>query len=162
MRPVWTLLLVVGLIGGMASYIRFANSVSHPTIDFSLDYAQGKLELVVERSFECVPYEVAETKALEVRLKGEVVYSVNETLPVDREVRFEIEEGIETGDNEIAIVANRDWLDAGFGAIQATVYWNDIPIAKQTITAEKDVELVTGTLLFHVDDNAEPQGHQHR
>ena len=76
-------------------------------------------------------------------------------------MRFVIEEGIEIGDNEIAIVANRDWLGAGFGAIQATVYWNDIPIAKQTITAAKDVETVTGTLLFHIDDTAEPQGHQH-
>jgi len=161
MRPFWTLLLVVALIGGMASYIQFANSVSHPTIDFSLNYAEGKLELTVERSFECVPYELAEIKALEVSLKGEVVYSVDETLPVDSEVRFVVEEGIEVGDNEIAIVANRDWLNTSFGAIQVTVYWNDIPIAKQTITAEKDVETVTGTLLFHVDDTAETQGHQH-
>ena len=161
MRPFWTLLLVVALIGGMASYIRFANSVSYPTIDFSLDYAEGKLELVVERSFECVPYKWTETKALEVSLKSEIVYSVDETLPIDREVRFVIEEGIENGDNEIVIVANRDESDVGFGAIQATVYWNDIPIAKQTITAAKDVAIVTGTLLFHVDDTAEPQGHQH-
>ncbi len=161
MRPIWTLLLVVALIGGMASYISFANSVSHPSVDFSLDYAQGKLELAIERSFECAPYELAETQALEVNLKGEVVYSVNEVLPADREVRFLIKEGIEVGDNEVAIVANRDWLNAGFGAIKATVLWNDIPIAEKTITAEKDVELVTGTLLFHVDADAATQGHQH-
>lgn len=161
MRPIWTLLLVVALVGGMASYIRFANSVSYPAVDFSLDYADGKLELVIERSFECVPYELTETKALEVSMKNEVVYSVDDVLPVDREVRFFIEDGIEVGDNEVVVVANRNWEDAGFGAVKATVFWNDIPIASQTITAEKDVEQVTGTLLFHVDDTPEHAGHQH-
>ena len=161
MRPVWTLLLVVVLLGGMAAYIRFANSVRYPTADFSVDYAQGKLELVIERSFECVPYELTETKALEVSLKGEVVYSVDEVLPADQEVRFLIESGVEVGDNELSVVANRSWLDAGLGALQATVLWNDIPIAEQTITVEKDAELLSGTLLFHVDDAADVQGHQH-
>ena len=102
MRPIWTLLLVAALIGGMACYIQFANSVSYSAPDFSVDYAQGKTELVIERSFECVPYELTETKALEVRLKGEVVYSVDELLPVDREVRFPIDEGVEVGDNEVS------------------------------------------------------------
>lgn len=161
MRPVWTLLLVAALIGGMAGYIKFANSVSYPTADFSVDYAQGKLELVIERSFECVPYELAETKALEVGLKGKVVYSADEVLPVDREVRFTINEGVEVGDNEVSIVANRNGGDAGLGALQATVFWNDIPIAEKTITADKYAEIVSGTLLFHVDDPEPAEGHQH-
>lgn len=161
MRPFWTLLLICSLVGGMASYIRFANSVQYPSADFSVDYTQGKLELVIERSFECVPYELTETKALEVSLKGEVVYSAGEVLPVDQEVRFLIESGVEVGDNELSIVANRPWLDAGLGALQATVLWNDIPIAEQTITVAKDVELLSGTLLFHVDDAAGIQEHQH-
>ena len=161
MRPIWTLLLITALIGGMAGYIKFANSVSYPTADFSVDYAQGKVEIIIERSFECIPYELAETKALEVSLKGEVVYSVNEVLPVDQEVRFSIDDGAEVGDNEVSIVANREWLDAKFGALKATVLLNDIPIATQTFTVEKDVELVSGSLLFHIDGAGQAKGHQH-
>ena len=161
MRPIWTLLLIAALIGGMAGYIHFANSVSYPTADFSVEYAQGKVELVIERSFECVPYELTETKALEVSLKGEVVYSANEVLPVDQEVRFSIDDGVEVGDNEVLIIANREWMDAGFGAVQATVLLNDIPIAKQTFTAAKDDEIVSGSLLFHIDAPSQSEGHQH-
>ena len=162
MRPIWTLLLIIALIGGMASYINFANSVSYPAPDFSVEYAQGKVELLIERSFECVPYELAETKALEVSLKGEVVYSVDEPLPANQEVRFPIDEGVEVGDNEVSIVANREWsMDAGFGAVKATVLWNDIPIATQTFTVEKDVELVSGSLLFHINGSDQAEGHQH-
>lgn len=161
MRPIWTLLLVALLIGGMAAYIQFANGVSYPTAEFSVEYAQGKVELVIERSFECIPYELTETKALEVSLKGEVVYSNNERLPLDQEVRFSIDEGVEVGDNEISIVSNREWMDAGFGALQATVLMNDIPIAQQTFTVGKDVEIVSGSLLFHIDESGQTEGYQH-
>ena len=161
MRPIWTLLLITALIGGMAGYIHFANNVSYPAADFSPEYAQGKIELVIERSFDCVPYELTETKALEVKLKGNVVYSAAEPLPTDREVRFSIDDGVEVGDNEVLIVANREWMDAKFGALQATVLFNDIPIATQTFTVEKDVELVSGSLLFHIDDAEQNTGHQH-
>ena len=161
MRPIWTLLLIAALIGGMAGYIQFANGVSYPAPDFSAEYAQGKVEIVIERSFDCVPYELAETKALEVRLKGEVVYSVDELLPISQEVRFPIDDGVEVGDNEVSIVANREWMDAGFGALKATVLWNDNPIATHTFTVEKDVELVSGSLLFHVEDASQTEGNQH-
>ena len=161
MRPIWTLLLIAALIGGMASYIQFANSVRYPTANFSPEYAQGKVELVIDRSFECVPYELTETKALEVSLKGDVIHSVNERLPADREVRFLIDEGVEVGDNEISIIANREWMDAKFGALQATVLLNDIPIAIQTFTVEQDVEVVSGSLLFHIDEAGQTEGHQH-
>ena len=160
MRPIWTLLLIAALIGGMAGYIQFANSVRYPAADFSAEYAQGRVELVIERSFECIPDELTETKSLEVRLKGEDIYSVDEILPPDQEVRFSIDDGVEVGDNEVLIVANREWLDAGFGALKATVLWNDIPIATETFTAEKDVELISGSLLFHIDDAGQTEGHQ--
>ena len=160
MRPIWTLLLIAALVGGMACYIQFANSVRYPAADFSPEYAQGKVELVLQRSFDCVPYELTETKALEVSLKGEIVFSADKLLPADSEVRFPIDEGVEVGDNEVSIVANREWGEQ-FGALQATVLLNDIPIAKQTFTVDQDAELVSGSLLFHIDDAEQTAGHQH-
>ena len=161
MRPIWTLLLIAALVGGMAGYIQFANSVRYPAPDFSVEYAQGKFELGIERSFDCVPYELAETKALEVSFKDEIVYSSNEPVPADQEIRFSIDDSVEVGDNEISIAANRDGTTAGFGALQATVYWNDIPIAEKTFTVEKYAEMISGSLLFHVDDASQTEGRQH-
>ena len=160
MRPFLTLLIVIGLMAGMGSYINFAKSIQRESQDFSVDYASGKFEVLVERSFECVPFEIAEVNAIEVRLKGEPVFVSKERLPVDVEVRFAIDEGVELGDNELLIVANRDFLSEGLAAIKTTVLWNDIPIKTQTITAEPGLEMVTGTVLFHVDD-AQESDHEH-
>ena len=161
MRPIWTLLLIAALIGGMAGYIQFANGVSYPAPEFSVEYAQGKIELVIERSFECVPYKFTETKALEVSLKGEVLYSTNEPVPADQEIRFVLEQGVEVGDNEVSIVANRDGADAGLGALRATVFVDDIPITEQTYTVENNFEFLSESLLFHIDDASQIEEHEH-
>lgn len=162
MRPFLTLLIVIGLMVGTGSYIKFANSIQRESQEFSVDYATGKFEVLVQRSFECVPFEIAEVNALEVRLKGKTVYVSKENVPVDAEVRFSIDEGVEIGDNEILIVANRDFLSEGLAAIQTTVLWNEIPIKTETITAEPESEMVSGTVVFHVDDAQDLESeHEH-
>jgi hypothetical protein len=149
---------------GMGAYIQFANSIQRESQDFTVDYATGKFEVLVERSFECIPFEIADVKALEVRLKGKVVYAAEKNVPISDVVRFTIDDGVEIGDNEILVVANRDFLSEGLAAIKTTVLWNDIPLTEKTITAEPESEMVSGTVLFHVDadvDVADESEHKH-
>lgn len=160
MRPLLTLLIVISLMAGTGAYIRFANSIQRESQDFTTDYATGKFEVLVERSFECLPFEIAEVNALEVRLKGKAVYVSKNNVPIDSEIRFSIDAGVEIGDNEILVLANRDFLSEGLAAIKTTVLWNDIPIQTEIITADPESEMVSGTILFHVAKNKKAK-HEH-
>lgn len=158
MRPLFALLLAFGLIGGMAGYIQFARSVHRPPSEYQADFATGLYEVELMRTFDCVADDLAELKALEVRFRGEAIFESAKNLQADERVRFEIPAGVENGENEISIIANRDFLDTELAAIRVTLFRNDVPLRKQTITSEPEIATVSGSVVFRVSDS---KGHAH-
>ena len=100
MRPFLALLLSVFLIGGMSVYIQFARSVRRPVVDFQAEFAEAEFEVELRRTFDCVGDPLLEVAALEVYFRDEKIYSSDQDLPQDEAVRFAVERGVETGENE--------------------------------------------------------------
>jgi hypothetical protein len=151
MRPLYALLLTIGLIGGMAAYIQFAKSVNRPPTQFDVEFATGKFEVELERTFAAVPFAAAEVKAIEVQLKQQPVFERLDSVPAGETIRFSIDEGVEDGENELVVMANREFLSEGLAAIKVRVLRDDIPVAEKTITGAPNMEMISGTVLFKAE-----------
>jgi len=151
MRPLYALLLTIGLIGGMAAYIQFAKSVNRPPTKFDVEFATGKFEVEIERTFAAVPFEAAKVKAIEVQLKQLPVFERSNAVPAGEAIRFSIDEGVENGENELIVTANREFLSEGLAAIKVRVLRDDIPVAEKTITGAPNMEMISGTVLFKAE-----------
>lgn len=158
MRPLLSLLLSVFLIGGMSAYIQFARSVRRPAVDFQAEFSEAQFEVELERTFDCIGDPLLEVAALEVFFRGDKIYSSGGDLPREEDVRFSIEQGVETGENEISINANRE--EFGFGAIAVTLYRNDIPIQRITLPSAPDVPTVSGSVVFEGSETTSEQDHE--
>lgn len=160
MRLFLAALLTLVLIGGMGVYIQFARSVRRPPPIVQADMAEGVFEVELARTFNCVADKFAELKALEVSFRGNVIYSKEEDIDAETPLRFSIPGGVETGENEISVQANRDFLETGLAAIQVTLYRNDVPIRRQTITSEPEISTVSGSVVFVVKSKGQHDDHR--
>lgn len=158
MRPVLAFLLSAFLIGGMSLYIQFARSVRRPAVDFQAEFSEAQFEVELQRTFDCVGDPLLEIAALEVHFRDEKIYASEADLPRDQPVRFLIKGGVETGENEISITANRE--EFGFGAIAVTLYRNDVPIQQATLPSAPDVPTVSGSVVFEGTETESEHVHE--
>ncbi|MFT5302421.1 MAG: hypothetical protein ACI87E_000842 [Mariniblastus sp.] len=150
MRPVLACLITVFLIGGTFAYIQFAESVRRPAVEIHIDYDEAVYSVDVERSFECVADPVFSPAALKLTFKQETVYEHKATLPPETPLTISNLPGVEVGENEIYVSANRDEFATGFDAIRVTINRNGTPIMVQTIASEPFLSVVGGPIVFTV------------
>ena len=151
MRPIYASLITILLIGGVYGYIRFSQSVRRPPIEIAIDYAQGHYWLEIERTFECVPDPIFSPQSLRILFKGETVFETTESLSPDTPLTIEDVQGVEQGENELYLSANRAEGSSGLGVIKVTVFQNDIPIEMKMLTSEPGLSTVSGPLVFNVE-----------
>ncbi len=161
MRPILAALISVLLVGGVYGYIRFAESVRRPPLEINIDYSNADFAVEIERSFECVADPIFAPESLKVLFKGETVLAEEEAVPVDKLIRLEKLEGVEVGENEIYVAANRAEGSIGLGALKVTIFRGGIPLAEEIITSHQGIAEVSGPIVFAVRSNTKPNDGHH-
>ena len=166
MRPIYALLISIGLLASVYNYVAFAKRVRRPAVEIQVDYAQGKFSLEIDRSFDCQGDPIFGTESLKVLFKGETVFSELEPIDSGQPVVIENLEGVEAGENEIFVAANQKPPAASLGAMKITVKRNGVEIAEQLITSEPGLTAVGGPVAFSIGDTKDKSdktddSHQH-
>ena len=161
MRPVLALLISLSLLGGVYGYVRFADSVRRPALEIQIDYSDSEYSVDIERTFDCAGDPIFETESLKVLFKGEKVFAAADPIPAAQSIEIRPLPGVEKGENEIYVVANRESSTSGFGALKIVVKRDDIPIAEKTITSEEGLAQVGGPVVFKVGQSNESDDHDH-
>lgn len=150
MRPFLAILITLCLLGGTYGYVRFADSVRRSAVEIQIEYAEGEFSVDIEKTFDCAGDPIFETESLKVLFKGEKVFAESESIPAAKSIEIRPLAGVEQGENEIYVLANRETSTGGFGALKIVVKRNDIPIAEQTITSDVGLAEVGGPVVFNV------------
>lgn len=164
MRPIYALLISIGLLASVYNYVAFAKRVRRPPVQIQVDYAQGDFSLEIDRSFDCQGDPIFGTESLKVLFKGETVFSEQEPITRDQPVVIEDLQGVEAGENEIFVAANQKLPAASLGAMKITVKRNGISIAEQIITSESGLPAVGGPVAFSIGESSgqsDQDSHQH-
>ena len=161
MRPIYALLISIGLIAGVYSYIKFSGSVRREPVDIEIDYAQGEYSIEITQSFDCSGDPIFESEALKVMFKGETIFAQSEPIPKDKPTVIPNVQGVETGENEIFVSANMESPTDGLGAMKVVVNRNDTPIVETLFTSEPGLTAVSGAVAFTIEEDDEHDDHDH-
>jgi hypothetical protein len=161
MRPFLALMITLCLLGGVFGYVRFAESVRRPAVDIQINYAEGEYSVDIDMTFDCAGDPIFETDAIKVLFKGEKVFAAADPIPAAQSIEIRPLPGVEKGENEIYVAANRETSTSGFGALKIVVKRNDIPIAEKTITSDEGLAEVGGPVVFRVGPSNESDEHDH-
>ena len=161
MRPLLAILITVCLLGGTYGYVRFAEGVRRPNVEIQIDYAQGEYAVLIDKTFDCSGDPIFETESLKLLFKGKKVFAASEPIPANESIEIRPLTGVEIGENEIYVLANRKTSTGGFGALKISVFRDDIPLTVKTITSDEGLAQVGGPVVFHVGPSKENDQHQH-
>jgi hypothetical protein len=161
MRPVLALLITLSLLGGVFGYVRFADSVRRTAVDLEIDYAEGIYSIEIQSTFDCEADPILETEALKVLFKGTTVFTGSELISGDETIEIKPLDGVESGENEIFISANRKTPAQGLGAMKVTVKRNDIPVVEKLLTSVPGLPTVSGPVVFEIPATKKPDAHDH-
>ena len=169
MRPLYALLISIGLLASVYNYVAFAKRVRRPPVEIQVDYAEGDFSLEIDRSFDCEGDPIFGSESLKVLFKGETVFSEKEPISSDQPVVIKDLQGIEAGENEIFVAANQKLPAASLGAIRVTLKRNDISIAEKIITSKPGLPAVGGPVAFSIGgttgdstDDSTDDSHEHQ
>lgn len=160
MRPIYALLISIGLLASVYNYVAFAKRVRRPPAEIQIDYAQGEFSVEVERSFDCAGDPIFGSEALKVLFKGETVFAQKDPISSDQPVVVENLQGVEAGENEIFVTANQALPGSGLGAMKISVKRNGAVIAQEVITTKPGLPAVGGPVGFTIGDSP-GDSHQH-
>ena len=164
MRPIYALVISIGLLASVYSYVAFANRVRRPPVEIQVDYAQGDFSLEIDRTFDCEGDPIFGTESLKVLFKGKTVFAEKDPIERDHPVVIKDLQGVEAGENEIFVSANQKPPAASLGAMRVTVKRNEIAIAEQVIASKPGVPAVGGPVAFTIGDSpnkSDQHSHQH-
>ena len=161
MRPIYALLISIGLLASVYNYVAFANRVRRPPVEIQVDYAQGEFSIEVERSFDCQGDPIFGSPAIKVLFKGETVFENADPIASDEPIIISDLQGVEAGENEIFISANQASATSGLGAMKISVKRNGLVIATELITSEPGLSAVGGPIGFTIAEKPEDDSHQH-
>lgn len=148
MRPIFAIIIPIVFLGGVFSYLRFVDSIQRPPVTLVIDYAEGEFEIEIERSFDCTSDPILGTESLVVKFKGSNVYATQERVPADEQIVFRVTEGVETGENEIYLIANREFATDHLDAVKIVVRQNGISIAETVLVSEPGIARIAGPIVF--------------
>ena len=161
MRPIYALLISIGLLASVYNYVAFANRVRRPPVEIQVDYAQGEFSIEIERSFDCQGDPIFGSPAIKVLFKGETVFENAEPIASDQSIVVSDLQGVEAGENEIFVSANQQSATSGLGAMKINIKRNGIVIANKVITSEPGLSAVSGPIGFTIGDSSKEDSHQH-
>jgi hypothetical protein len=161
MRPLLALLITLSLLGGVFGYVRFADSVRRTAVEVEIDYAEGIYSIEIQSTFDCEADPILETEALKVLFKGKPVFNRSELISSDETIEIKPLPGVESGENEIFVSANRVASAQGLGAMKVTVKRNDIPVIEKLLTSVPGLPTVSGPVVFDIPstENSDAQDH---
>lgn len=161
MRPIFALVLVVGILGGMRAYMGLRPQVQRANVTPVETLAQGQFVVELLTTFAAGPDEFAldasDAPALLVNFRGRVLLSRKEPLRAGETVKIESVQGLAAGANEFYIQATPQdpSLDQPM-AIRVRVLRNEMLVAEQTLWGNPG-ESVQGTILLRLPASATPQ-----
>ena len=164
MRPIYALLISIGLLASVYNYVAFAKRVRRPPVEIQVDYAQGDFSIEIDRTFDCEGDPIFGTESLKVLFKGETVFAAQKPIDQDQPVVIKDLQGVEAGENEIFVSANQKLPAASLGAMKITVKRNGIAISERVVTSESGVTAVGGPVVFSIGDSkdkSDQHSHQH-
>ncbi len=156
MRPILACLISIVLIGGVYGYLRFADSVRRPTVEFNIDYAEGEYSVEIDHTFVCEGDPVFGTESLKVLFKGKTVFSREATIPVGDPIEIRPLEGVESGENEVFVSATMSQATQGFGVLKVTVKRNNIAIQEKLFASVPGLLDLGGPVVFEIKTPTQP------
>jgi hypothetical protein len=162
MRPILACLITLVLVGGVYGYIKFAEGIRRPPTEINIDYSEADFSLEIERSFDCVVDPIFAPESLRVLFKGESVLAISKKIAVEETIRLEKLDGVEVGENEIYIAANRAEGSIGLGAIKVSIFRGGVLFDEQVLTSQQGIAEVAGPISFVVKSEPKTEdSHQH-
>lgn len=149
MRPLLALILTTLLIGGVFSYVRFADSVRRPMSAYKIDFSAGEYSLEIKQTCPLVADIFTESPALLVRFKNETLFESKSGLAADAVTVITPLPGVELGENELFIKANRP-SGRGFDVIQVILKRDEIPIRETLLPSVPGLAELGGPVVFRV------------
>jgi hypothetical protein len=167
MRPIYTIILTLLLIGGTYAYIQFAESVRRPPNESFYKTAEGVVSVEIRRSFDCFANPDFEIDAIKVDFKNETIMRIQNDLPATEELVIDSLAGVEEGENEITVFGNSESEDAflsdepapSLRALLVRVLYDDNVVAERQFFAESNETWVGGSVGFKVPDSAAEANH---
>lgn len=168
MRPLFTLLIAIGLMSGIYAYTQFAESVRPEPIQYEADFSASKYLVRIHRTFDCAAnpdFRIPNSLILTFKKKE---YLRTEKIAAAEPIEFSLE-GVEVGKNSINVVANlpsqlsMDFQDnptPSFDAFRAKAHAMQIEllrdnqvIAAQTYWIDSGLDSVSGSLYFEIEES---------
>ena len=148
MRPLLALVISVSLLGGVYVYTKFADSVRVSAVEINIDFSDADWSVEIRKTFTAVPDPIFGSDSLKVLFKGETVYSRSDEVAANETVEIRPLEGVEVGENELFISANRESNGAALAVLQVTIKKNDNPVNETTISGKPGLPTVSGSVVF--------------
>lgn len=169
MRVFLAAIIWVVLVGGLALYMQ-SRTVVEPAATWHAEEASGAYALEVTPSFSAEPdpfaldSDAGGASALRVRLNGEDVLVLTETVEGGRPQRVESLKGVVIGSNEFYVEANPP-LDFGDRAcaVRVRLFEGDVPLADETLWSDAGIRIAS-TFTVNVtahENETEDDGHGH-
>jgi len=161
MRPIYALIISIGLLASVYNYVAFANRVRRPPVEIQVDYAQGEFSIEIERSFDCQGDPIFGSPAIKVLFKGETVFEDAGPIASDQPIVVKDLQGVAAGENEIFVSANQQSATAGLGAMKISIKRSGVVIATELIASEPGLSAVSGPVGFTIAKTPQQDPHQH-
>ncbi len=105
MRPFITILLVCFLMGGMYTYLKFADSVKRPQTNHQITDEEKVVTVEILRSATLYADAGFEVVALKIDFRDETVLQENSNVPADQPISISLP-AVESGLNTVNVLAN--------------------------------------------------------
>jgi hypothetical protein len=88
--------------------------------------------------------------------------AISKKIAVEETIRLEKLDGVEVGENEIYIAANRAEDSIGLGAIKVSIFRGGVLFDEQVLTSQQGIAEVAGPISFVVKSEPKTEdSHQH-
>jgi len=156
MRPLFVLLLSIGLLFGMNWFLGLNPTSSHSHHELQVIEAPGEYAVDLTISFDAGPDEFAldvseDAPSLLVQMNGkQVVKRSGEVLASESPIRVESIEGVTVGNNEFFVQASPKNL-AGANCIRVRILRDDAVVANETLWSSPG-EIIQGSVRLEVPE----------
>lgn len=169
MRPLLTLILTAGLLGGTWCYTSFVNRIVPQPNNFRVKLANETYSLEILRTFDAVSDSDSETSQLEtdatarseehallVLFQGEALMALDDVVPASQHLEIAAIPGIEVGENEVFFKARlAPPAPNEFHAMQVRVLKGGREIGKSTFSSYPGCSLIYGRVLIEAAEETD-------
>ena len=156
MRPVFALLVFVGILGGTQAYMKMRPRRSTQSVYVPVTQAQGEFDAELDITFAAGPDEFStdegDAASLEVQFQGASLLRRTDAIAPGESLRIEGIQGVVPGDNEFYVQASpQDTSVQVPRALRFRILRNDVVIGESVLWSEP-IDHVHGTLTVTVPE----------